>query len=477
MRRLIERLKDERGSVGVLLALAMFVVVGMLMLTLDTVQLSRAKMRVQNAADAAALEHATWQARGMNAVQNLNDEAYVVAETVTVLTFTSAGLESLAKGFDVAPPPFNTIFPTIFRGITSVLGGAGSLWGKRTVETFIPIMQHFFVYGSSLYGYFGAQQLAAANGALAITPELDLGKYLFLGDMKLGLHAVGLSVAHPLSTFVLPLRRLDKEECDLPLSCESLKGVFAGPGWPAYEPLNVGEGWTFRPFVSHGKMTDEEKRTRTERKERIRRAEQEMIAASNAYVKAEHTLREAEAQFKEALQKRRSGGAGAGTALQLRELQVALAVAKDKFKDAEKDLDAKTKAFMAAVRSPVPPVDYSGTDKGGLPGATIWVAFQGKKSIETFSLDAWSPGKTKDGLANAPFIALAAAKCISGEVVPHNQAPKDGVVNQRPFGFGTGATAKLVPVTAALEELRDQGETAGKIGEYLGKAFGTVIYH
>ena len=77
MRRILTilgaRLKSDRGSVGVLIALAIFLVCGMLSMTWNTVQLSKEKMRLQNAADAAALEYCIWQARGMNAVQNIND--------------------------------------------------------------------------------------------------------------------------------------------------------------------------------------------------------------------------------------------------------------------------------------------------------------------------------------------------------------------------------------------------------------------
>ena len=90
-------LASERGSVGILVALVMFIVMGMLTMTLNTVQLSKEKIRLQNAADAAALEHAVWQARGMNQVQNINDEAYTACQTASVFLKFAAGLETAAK--------------------------------------------------------------------------------------------------------------------------------------------------------------------------------------------------------------------------------------------------------------------------------------------------------------------------------------------------------------------------------------------
>ena len=94
------RLASERGSVGVIVAFVIFVVMGMLTMTWNTAELSKAKMRLQNAADSAALAHAVWQARGMNAVQNINDEMYEALSLASKLRAISAGFESAAIFLD-----------------------------------------------------------------------------------------------------------------------------------------------------------------------------------------------------------------------------------------------------------------------------------------------------------------------------------------------------------------------------------------
>ena len=76
IRKMRARLASESGSVGVVVALVIFLVMGMLTMTWNTAEISKTKMRLQNAADSAALAHAIWQARGMNAVQNINDEMH-----------------------------------------------------------------------------------------------------------------------------------------------------------------------------------------------------------------------------------------------------------------------------------------------------------------------------------------------------------------------------------------------------------------
>ena len=91
---LLGRLASERGSVGVVMALVIFVVMGMMTMTWNTAQLSKAKMRLQNAADSAALAHAVWQARGMNAVQNINDEMYEALSLAAKRIYRSSALSS-----------------------------------------------------------------------------------------------------------------------------------------------------------------------------------------------------------------------------------------------------------------------------------------------------------------------------------------------------------------------------------------------
>ena len=99
---MLSRLSSERGSVGVVVALVIFVVMGMLTMTWNTAQLSKAKMRLQNAADSAALAHAVWQARGMNVVQNINDEMYEALSLAAKLRSVARVIEPIAIAFDAA---------------------------------------------------------------------------------------------------------------------------------------------------------------------------------------------------------------------------------------------------------------------------------------------------------------------------------------------------------------------------------------
>ena len=62
---------------------------------------------------------------------------------------------------------------------------------------------------------------------------------------------------------------------------------------------------------------------------------------------------------------------------------------------------------------------------------------------------------------------MAGAQCITGDVVPHSKKSEKDKTNQRPAGFGAGATAKLVPV----------GEVFKKWEEKLGWAVNAIIYH
>ena len=97
MRIMRGRVASESGSVGVLVAFVIFLVMGMLTMTWNTAQISKTKMRLQNAADSAALAHAVWQARGMNVVQNINDEMYEGLSLAVKLRKIAEGLETAAQ--------------------------------------------------------------------------------------------------------------------------------------------------------------------------------------------------------------------------------------------------------------------------------------------------------------------------------------------------------------------------------------------
>ncbi|MEG1480735.1 MAG: pilus assembly protein TadG-related protein, partial [Kiritimatiellia bacterium] len=103
LRRFRHTVCGERGSVGILMALVMFFVCGMLVVTWNTYTVSRDKMRLQNAVDAAALENAVWQARGMNCLQHLNDEAYEMLSMVNGLYSAAGVLEIIASAVQAIP--------------------------------------------------------------------------------------------------------------------------------------------------------------------------------------------------------------------------------------------------------------------------------------------------------------------------------------------------------------------------------------
>jgi len=109
-------------------------------------------------------------------------------------------------------------------------------------------------------------------------------------------------------------------------------------------------------------------------------------------------------------------------------------------------------------------------DKKGVgvtPGPSIWIAHKYYTHIEVLPLDSWEKEFSKKGVRKMPMFAVAAAQCVSGDIVPHSKKPEKGKAAQRVAGFGAGATAKLVPVATALKDLNVM----------VGKAVGMIIYH
>ena len=166
METLRRRLFGDRGAMGFLMALVMFFVCGMLTMTWNTYTLSREKMRVQDAVDAAALEHATWQARGMNCLQNLNEEGYDALSTAIAGYTISGVLVAIAQAV-TAIPIIGPILNTALIG-ASVITCAASTWTCEVVLTFVQVAQKFYQYGTCVLGYLAAQEVASYNGATGI---------------------------------------------------------------------------------------------------------------------------------------------------------------------------------------------------------------------------------------------------------------------------------------------------------------------
>ena len=374
MRKLLKllnsRVNNERGSVGVLIALAIFAVCGMLTMTWNTVQLSKAKMRVQNAADAAALEFCIWQARGMNAEQNINDEAFVCFDTGRKLL-----------NFTVKTETALTLIPikwvrAIAEGLLCAVPGALSgLMTHYAGNTVLKAASEFYYYTPCAFGYIGAQQLASENGASGM-----IGDWFQIGSWNCGLYALGFSV-NMKDTIILPLTKQTKnlDSCFTLSENESKvmkkvldKAILSG----LFSFCGTGKPWSFQPYTSLGDKT-----ATTEK--------------------------------------------------------------------GKKNL-------------------------GDLPKPAVFISLKYKNEIATYDLSTWSGDEAKSGMHDSPVFAIAAARCITGDVIKHNAEPeKDGTyktVNQRPFGFGAGATAKLIPVADALGEIP-------KVGGVLKTITGGIIYH
>ena len=388
IRTMRERLASERGSVGVVMALVIFVVLGMLTMTWNTAELSKAKMRLQNAADAAALTHAVWQARGMNAVQNINDEMYEALTLAVKLRTIARVVETVAMTFEAASAI--PIVGPIFKGLAVAMhtigvltGGAGGWMAARICKYFLKYLAMVYAKGASLLGVWNAQQLAAQNEADPLA-KLDATETTADADSwHFGLYTLGIS--WPMKDAVmLPLEESGKAEVNKEPWKSSKISIFeasTSPWKQIYKMAGAGEAWEIKPYVS-------------------KRGDKEGIEV------------------------------------------------KTETKDGK---ETKT-----------------GDDRGILPGPTVWIAFKLGRNIQALPLDGfWNAGDKDRWTHKLPMFAVAAAQCVTGDVVPHSKKTKKGEVNQRPAGFGTGATAKLVPVS----------EVFYKMNKYVGYAVDAIIYH
>lgn len=379
------RFADESGHVGILIALAIFVVVGMLSMTWNTANLSKEKMRLQNAADSAALGFCTWQARGMNAIQNINDEMYVALSMADRLLKIAVPCETTALACEPLGniPLIGLAFKIAAQAlhvIALLTGGMSAILANVVCRIVLRPLSFVYAYGSTALGWWGAEQLAAKNRADPLgNMSINLGSW----GGSLGIYAVG--VAFPAwDTVLLPVEQLsDEAEAAMkpPWRREDKDGVTAKLFTTTryfyksiHKFLGTGEGWQFKPWIS-----------------------------------------------------------------------------------------------------PIPevPEGEKPPETGRTPGPSIWIAHKYYTHVEVLPLDAWIKNFSGKPSRKMPLFAIAAAQCITGDIVEHSKKPvkqekgKKPVVNQRTAGFGTGATAKLVPVATALSALSPT----------VGKVVGVGIYH
>ena len=381
MRVMRGRVASENGSVGVLVAFVIFVVMGMLTMTWNTAQLSKAKMRLQNAADSAALAHAVWQARGMNVVQNINDEMYEGLSLAVKLRNVAKVMEPIAQAFDVlANVPY---IGWVFKGIAIAMhtiavlaGGTGGWVAVWICKRFLKYLEWIYAKGASILGYWNAQQLAAQNEA---DPLVNMDAL----SMHIGLYTIGISWPFK-DAFILPLDYSNKDEVKKSPWKEDEITTFdssTAPWKQIYSFTGAGEAWEIKPFVS-------------------KRGDKEGIKVTKE----------------------------------------------------TKDGKETTKV----------------EENGVFPGPTFWIAFKLGGNIHTLPLDGFFNSGDKDRWTHKlPMFAVAAAQCITGDVIPHSKKTEEKKTNQRPAGFGAGATAKLVPVSQVFY----------KMGKWGGVAVDAIIYH
>ncbi|MCF7854276.1 MAG: pilus assembly protein [Candidatus Pacebacteria bacterium] len=175
---------DERGVVTAYAAIATFFILAMFSMSYDVSRVSQAKMQTQNAADSAALEMAVWQARGLNLVQNLNDEIYNWDQSI-LTAYIGAGVLTVAGQAT-----------RHFYGVGLILEGAGaaitytSLYYRFVAEYLLQPLRTFYVYASCPMGYIAAQSAAAENGAEPIPHLVTHYSQTFLN--KVGIPSISI---------------------------------------------------------------------------------------------------------------------------------------------------------------------------------------------------------------------------------------------------------------------------------------------
>ncbi len=238
-KKLFYRLKSDRGSMGFVMAFVLFFACGLLVCTWNTYLLSRDKMTCQAAADAAALEHALWQARGMNLMQDINTEIYDTCELIQD-TYTIA---SIVAGASIAVKPIPFV-GEVLSGILKALG-TGVMYAGRYMQSFIlpfeKVLRQVYRFTPAI-GYLSAQQAAKYNGADPLfkkTWDLDI----FGKNFDFSPYAVGVSGSTAL--FVLPVKEKSAEK--------DLAGrdyLFRGPGLALLEYLGWTATWDDVPYYA-----------------------------------------------------------------------------------------------------------------------------------------------------------------------------------------------------------------------------------
>lgn len=171
LRRLFRLGEDDRGAVFWFGLVILFMALAVFSMTYDTSRFIEKKMIAQNAADAAALEMAVWQSRGLNMIQEINNDIYeidaIIQTSVITLSGVLAALNTAIGASIVVPAAHQALkqfkkwgFIPICKALLTLLKT------MRTVTVRgLKFVRKFYVYGANTMGYLGALEAAASNGA------------------------------------------------------------------------------------------------------------------------------------------------------------------------------------------------------------------------------------------------------------------------------------------------------------------------
>ncbi|HCG25688.1 MAG TPA: hypothetical protein DE060_14410 [Lentisphaeria bacterium] len=174
---------DERGVVFVYGAVIIFIALTIFGMTFDSMRYIEKKIISQNAADAAALEMAAWQARGLNVVQEINSDIYqidtVIWETMNIM-YTVAEIvvdAEIAAGLSLNIPLLVKI-DRARNNIDKVCGPVLTTFKmvRKITVNMLTGLREVYVYGSNAAGFLGAIEAATANGASPVLTSSLISK-------------------------------------------------------------------------------------------------------------------------------------------------------------------------------------------------------------------------------------------------------------------------------------------------------------
>jgi len=159
MRSIARRMRgihsDEGAQSLVISALFVTVLIALLTVTLNLSTVTYGKIRAQNAADAAAMTGGTWQIRGLNFVQNMNNIIYAL-DVVADISLTGA-VACNAVAWNPIGLAAGNILLTLSVGSHGVAQYIFKPFRYVSLEYLIPVIS-----------YISGSQMAAANGATTL---------------------------------------------------------------------------------------------------------------------------------------------------------------------------------------------------------------------------------------------------------------------------------------------------------------------